>query len=235
MIKWSLFIDIEGFSFMYRAGQDARALTLLHGLMLDLYKIGTRIYSDDFHRLFIHQFGDGFIICPYGGDKTLERPISIGIALMQSTALRDGFARAAISQGEMADILGCYPKEIQDNLRDGCVTLGLGIMTINQSMGAALINAYTLSDSGIKGPLLLLDSALKSQVKDMGVSIIDPIGIDWIHSDVALVGDILNKIDLDVPSSKPLEEIVRNYINSNKELPCEWKKSAEILIRGTKP
>lgn len=239
MKQWSLFIDIEGFSKIYQA-EKAKACKLLRGLMLDLYNIGTRIYPDYSNRLFIHQFGDGFIICPNPCDLNLVRPLSIAIALMQAIALRGGFARAAISHGEMADILGWYPKEIRDNLEDNhIVRLGLGIMTIIPVMGDALINAYSLSKSEPKGPRLLLDRELKRQIKDIRISIIDRyddhIGIDWIHSEISLVNDIHNKIDMNPPSSKDLEEIIRNYIKNNNKLPCEWKKSAESLIQGGNP
>ena len=239
MKQWSLFIDIEGFSKIYQA-EKAKACKLLSGLMLDLYNIGTRIYPDYYNRLFIHQFGDGFIICPNPWDLNLAKPISIAIALMQATALRGGFARAAISHGEMADILGWYPKEIRANLEGNyIVSLELGIMTIIPVMGDALINAYALSKCKPKGPRLLLDKEFESQLQDIKVSTVDRyddhIGIDWMHSEISLVSDILKKIDIDAPSSKDLEEIVRNYITSNNKLSDEWKKSAEILIRGGKP
>lgn len=79
MKQWSLWIDLEGFSHFCISGQEGRILKLLSLLMLDLYKIGTKIYPDESNRLFIYQFGDGFIINPYLGDSTLERPISIAI------------------------------------------------------------------------------------------------------------------------------------------------------------
>ncbi|MGH7800013.1 MAG: hypothetical protein ACREOW_05200 [Thermodesulfobacteriota bacterium] len=235
MKQWSLFIDIEGFSKIYQA-EKAKACKLLSGLMLDLYNIGTRFYPDYSNRLFIHQFGDGFIICPNPWDLNLVKPISIAVALMQATALRGGFARAAISHGEMVDILGWYPKEIRDNLTDGRIMLGDGIMTIGQVMGDALVNAYKLSTTKPKGPRLLLDISLESHLKDIKVSIIDRddnhIGIDWVHSEIVLVADILKKIDIiNVPSSKTLEGILRSYITVNNKLSDEWKKSAEKLIR----
>ncbi len=90
---WSLYIDIEGFSNMFRT-DETKVLKLLSDLMGDLYKIGTRIYSDEFNRLFIHQIADGFIIYSHFGDLGLVRPISIAIALMQSTALRGGSCQA---------------------------------------------------------------------------------------------------------------------------------------------
>ncbi len=61
------------------------------------------------------------------------------------------------------------------------------------------------------------------------------IEIDWIHSEISLVSDILKKIDIDAPSSKNLEEIVRNYVTNNDKLSNKWKENAEKLVRGGKP
>ena len=46
MHKWVLFIDVEGFSSIYRRNK-AEATSLLSGLMSDLYCIGTKVYPDD--------------------------------------------------------------------------------------------------------------------------------------------------------------------------------------------
>ncbi len=180
MKLWSLFIDIEGFSSMYLVGQKVKVYKLLIGLIHDLYKIGTRIYPDTSQAyssslcLSVHQFGDGVIVCSgVYASNLLVIPVSIAIALMQSTALRGGVAKAAISYGEMADFLGCYPEEIQDNLEDNhIVRLGPGIMTIIPIMGEALINAYSLSKCG-QGPLLLLDRAFESQLKGTNAYIVE--------------------------------------------------------------
>jgi hypothetical protein len=238
MEKWSLWIDLEGFSHYYLSCQGGKALRLLSSLMLDLYKIGTKIYQDDENRLFIYQFGDGFIVCPYIGDATLVRPISVAIALMQSLASKDGFARAAISQGEIADVVSCYQKEITDNLKDGSVPLGRGIMTINPVLGDALINAHNLSMSNPKGPRLLLDIKMKSNLEAVAknnVIIIDQyndhVGIDWVRSKTKLAEDILNVISVDRPSEEILVKKIKDYISGNQNLNEEWKNSAEKLIR----
>lgn len=100
MDKWSLFIDIEGFSNLYQTREKTRALELLSWLMLDLYKIGTRIYSNENERFFIYQIGDGFLIAPDYIEQSIKRPLSIAIALMRATVGRNGSVRAAISHGE---------------------------------------------------------------------------------------------------------------------------------------
>ncbi len=241
MKKWSLWIDLEGFSYYYFSGQGDKALRLLSFLMLDLYKIGTKMYPDDESRLFIYQFGDGFIVCPYIGDTTLERPISVAIALMQSLTSKDGFARVAISQGEIADVVSCYQREITDNLKDGSVPLGRGIMTINPVLGDALINAHKLSMLNPKGPRLLLDTKMESNIEDIlknNVIVIyqhkDHLEIDWVRSRTKLTKEILDVIGVEHPSQEMLVKKVRDYISVNQSLDEEWKRSAEKLIEGKK-
>ncbi len=208
--------------------------------MDDLYKIGTRIYTDYTDRLFVYQFGDGFIVCPQGGDENLERPVSIAIATLQAAVLREGVARAAISQGEIADILGCYSQEIQRNLKEGCISLGVGLMTICQVMGEAVIKTYGLYSRGPKGPLLLLDDELKSEVhKISGLKINtysdgkgkDFVGINWVYSELPLVKSIMEKIDLISLTPEVLKKLISDYINNNT-LSGEWVKNANILIKN---
>ena len=86
---------------------------------------------------------EGFVIVSDFPEKKLERPISIATILMQMILLNGGTARGGISHGGFADILGCYPDEIVDNLIDsGYLRLGAGIMAIFQFMGDAIINSH---------------------------------------------------------------------------------------------
>lgn len=158
---------------------------------------------------------------------------------MQSVALRDGFARTAISKGKIEDVVSCYQKEITDHLRDGSVPLGKGIMTINPVMGDALIKAHKLSISNPKGPQLLLDIKMKPDLTNNNVIVIDEyedhIGIDWVRSKTKLTEEILNTIGIDPPFIETLIEKIKNHISINRSLDEEWKKSAEDLIQGIKP
>lgn len=241
MDKWSLFIDIEGFSNMYRTGEKVRALELLSGLMLDLYKIGTRIYSNELERLFIYQVGDGFIIAPDYREQSIKRALSIALALMRATVWRNGSARAAISHGGMEDVLGYYPQEIRDNVDNAYIRLPAGVMsviTIFQVMGDALVNAYKLSSLKPEGPRLLMDLEYESQLEEIGVSILDRysnhLGIDWIHSEVDLSNDLLENIGLGTLSTQSIESLLREYVSRYEAaVPKNWKESAENLIRGT--
>src|SRR5262245_65364511 len=98
------------------------------------------------NRIFAYQIGDGFIIVGEFIRHSLEEPIAIAILLMRQIALAGGIGRAAVSEGDLADVVGCYPKEIREATRrsHGAFPLGGGVMTIFPVMGTALINAYRL-------------------------------------------------------------------------------------------
>jgi hypothetical protein len=57
MNRWSLFVDIEGFSKLYLE-QMARALRPLCNLMEGIYCIGSRVCPETPHRLLADQIGD---------------------------------------------------------------------------------------------------------------------------------------------------------------------------------
>ena len=160
MDRWSLYIDIQGFSKIYNSVPNL-ALNILTELTKGLYKIGINIFPDSPKSLFIHQIGDGFVILSDFPDKSLERPISIAIALMQLILLKGGILRAAISDGKFGDILSCYPKEIREKFdKNGVIQVGDGLMTIFPVMGDALISSHELERGKPKGPLLFVDAKL---------------------------------------------------------------------------
>lgn len=229
-----MFIDIEGFSPIYRKN-EYKAINLLSKLMNYIYKIGTEIYSNNEERLFAYQIGDGFIISP-NFEKNPIRAISISLALMKVILINDGVTRAAISTGKMTGIVGCYPKEIQDNYKNGSISLGTGIMTINPVMGDALINAYKLESKDLKGPLLLLDNKLKGYIRNNSDIILhkdndDYCSINWIYSKTKEENKILNKLKIPDTSVELLSNKLSEYINKNN-LSKEWIKNAENLINN---
>jgi hypothetical protein len=232
MHKWVLFIDVEGFSNIYQKNK-AQAVSLLSGLMGDLYFIGTKVYSDEKERLFVYQFSDGFMVSPdFNGE--IDKPIAIAIALMRSTLLRKGVLRAAISYGEMGDILSNYPKEVTENYKNGAVPLGRGVMTINPLMGDALINVYKLSSAEPKGPLLILEKNFVKNVKNTNFIIYDIDGyscVNWIHSEIDLVNEILKRIGIGAPPRETLRELIRGYMADNTGLNGAWKTNASTLIK----
>lgn len=159
MNRWSIYIDIEGFGSTY--DNNSRALISLGALMEGIYLIGTRCFPESPDRLFAHQIGDGFVIVSEFGSKSLDRPLSIATLLLRRVLTHGGICKAAISEGDFADVKGCYPKSIRDNSNgDGILSLGHGLMTIFPVMGTALINSHRIHQSAPSGSLLVIDKIL---------------------------------------------------------------------------
>jgi hypothetical protein len=235
MFKWSLFVDIEGFSQMFQTGDGGRGLRLLRDLTRDLFKMGREFYPGESDRLFIYNFGDGFSVHPDFGDETLTRPVAIGIALMRLTLKRGGVARVSISQGSMTDILDCFPGEVIREKRDNTVSLGAGgLMTLNQVMGEGLINAYGVSKLEPKGPRILLDKNFPQAALPSNIHLTtwkDSFEVDWVYSEMDLANQIINKIAGEPISSNEVEQLIKAYIQSNRSLPKNIKRNIESLLR----
>ena len=233
MKRWSIYIDVEGFSKIY-ASDKAQALYLLGVLSKYLFRIGSRVYPKEGERLYIHQLGDGFVIVSDFPEKTLERPISIAIVLMQMILLNGGTARAGISHGGFADVLGCYPDEIRANLIDsGYLRIGAGIMTIFQVMGDALINSHKLVHNSPRGPCLFVDPDLINFVPQTVLTFHKVnhsiISVDWIHSSSSTVKEIYSVIGEDMPPPNVFENLLKEYVRSF-QLNDEWVQNAMDLI-----
>lgn len=241
-----MWIDIEGFSEFY---DEDRAPSLLSDLALDLYKIGcgygNGYVGDEFRErkaIFVHQFGDGFILGSFY-EPALDRPMAIAIAALRSTALRGGFARAAISFGELAGVAGCHHKEIREQVdKEGeTFTLGFGPgkMSISPVMGEGLIRANKLSSDRRmpRGPQLLVDARIESMLNgiqgkwDELFRDKNGIAIDWIRAEIPLADQILDGIKERKPSPNVLVGALQLYMAHN-ELCDSWKEGAELLIRG---
>ncbi|MBA4090240.1 MAG: hypothetical protein C0494_06570 [Sphingobium sp.] len=97
--RWSIWIDIEGFSTLWERGN--KAVFGLNALMEGIYRIGSDVYHDDGERLFAHQFGDGFIIVADFHESELDRCTAIAVALMRHVSRAGCLARAAIAEGSL--------------------------------------------------------------------------------------------------------------------------------------
>ncbi len=106
-MRWCMYIDILGFSQLWESKQS-KTLHALGVLMQSIYRVGTRVYADEGERLFVHHMGDGFAIVSDFEEASFERPLGIAAALMRHLASTGAFA-AAVSEGELSDITGCYP------------------------------------------------------------------------------------------------------------------------------
>jgi hypothetical protein len=207
--RWCIYIDILGFSQLWES-EHMKALGSLRELMRSIYRIGTLVYPGQDERLFVHHMGDGFAIVSDFGERSLERPISIAIALMRCVASTDAFASATIAEGDFADITGCYPGEVRSGLSDtGAISLGAGIMTLSSVMGTAFIRAYRLNNDAPPGPFLTVSEHDIERIPS-GLPVRATTGrtcaplksIDWVRAETALVSKITEKAGLSVLSPK---------------------------------
>ena len=73
-------------------------------------------------------------------------PLAIAAALLRTVLASGGVAKAGISEGEFADIQGCYPDIIWSAMENhGTIKMGHGVLRIFPVMGSALVNAYALT------------------------------------------------------------------------------------------
>lgn len=223
MERWSIWIDIEGFCCMFKK-EPVRALSALSELARSLLLIGTRVYPESPQRLFVHQFGDAFIIVSDFPEPTADRPLAIAIALMRHLLSKNISTKCAISTGDLGDYLGCYPRELRDVLDAGRCPLGEGVMTIFPVTGNALINAYSLHGQR-HGAVLLLDTIFDRDIP-AGVKVVHdaPTTIDWIHSDYALAREVCDKAGLTSLDSDMALDCLKSYISRNA-LSEQWRKS----------
>lgn len=134
--RWAINIDIEGFSHNYEYSNERKrfAVTALAALMDSIIRIGKNCFPgkseiDFSDRLYVHQFGDGFTICPDRPETDATRAIAIATAIMRNMILMGYATKAAISSGDLSDITGRYPKDAYES-DNGRVGLGNGLMTI---------------------------------------------------------------------------------------------------------
>jgi len=234
MQRWSILIDVEGFSNIY-AENDGRALQLLGNLLDIIWRIGRDVYPDETNRLFIHQYGDGFAIVSNFPEENLTRPLSIAIVIMQIFLTRGGTARVGISDGDFADVVGCYPQEVREEIRlHGGLRIGAGLFNHQQVMGNAFINAYRLSQRTPKrGPLLFVDGRLSDFVNREIFTTIDEsdnkIEINWLSSTSDLITQMYDRLDIESQPIAVLQTLLRRYLNQFN-LTGEWARNSESLM-----
>ena len=224
-ICWSIYIDIEGFGSKY--GNKAKALTPLNGLMEGIFQIGTKKYNDNASRLFAHHFGDGFVIVSNVEEKCLDRPVAIAITLMRHVLVSGGVTKASIAEGGFSDIKDCYPEVVTNHEKNGCISMGDGLMTIIPVMGTALINAVDIGKRSPSGSLLIIDSKDKDRISpDFEAREIENglHSINWLKGDQALVAEITDESELNNPSEEERIKILLDYIKQNKLKPS-WVRT----------
>ncbi len=231
--RWVIYIDLEGFSALW--DEESQILWSFGELMRAIFRVGNLCYPHRPHRLFAHQFGDGFLIASEFHEESLTRCATIAIALMRHVAATGRLASAAISEGNFADIKGCYPTEVLDHRSsDHRVDMGEGLMTIIPGMGTALIRPYQIAKN-VKGPLLLID---KSKSDRLGGDIPrTPIpgtsslmSIDWVHADSRLLTDIQNAALLGVNAPHEMEAMLHEYCQ-NQPVEKAWEDNVYYLLQ----
>jgi len=240
MNRWSIYVDIEGFTPIFKDNED-QAIFLLGKLIEYIWKIGSGVYYNETQRLFIHQYGDGFVIVSNGYEEDIIRPICISIFLMQIMLINNGTARIGISEGSFQDILSCYPECVRkeahrsnENSRcTGGLQVGAGIMKFQQVMGSTFVNAVALNNITKKGPLLLIDALFRNRFNSQGINILyeneNYLEIDWIHSNNSELERIYGTLSIDKPASSELERNLRQYIQNN-DLHQDWIINSNIII-----
>jgi hypothetical protein len=234
--RWCIYIDMEGFSALY--DKEDQILSSFCEMMRAIYRIGTRAYPAEGDRLFVHQTGDGFAVESDFHESSPVRAISIATVILRHVASTGRFARAAIAEGELADITGCYPKEVTDGqTTHRTVDLGAGLMTLFPVMGMGLIRAFGVSKSNPPGPLLLLDSAFLSRLPDdvptlmTGANDGAPLSVDWIHIQLPLADWIQSQAQLPPIASHEIETKLIAYCKKF-HLP-KWATSVRQFLQIT--
>jgi len=241
MKRWAIWIDIEGFSRLYLQ-DDWRALVPLGALLEGIYKIGSTVCSESPNRLFAHQTGDGVVIVSECAQGSPHLPLAIAAALLRTVLASGGVAKAGISEGEFADIQGCYPDIIWSAMENhGTIKMGHGVLRIFPVMGSALVNAYALTKK-LTGGLLLVDGPLATSLP-AGVVVSkresDYAVIDWVHFHTPELDDISANAHVSWPENPALETRLRDYALKTRPSPCQdWTNNTLELnhcLQGADP
>jgi len=179
--RWSIFVDIEGFSYF----SESDIYRSFQVLLETIYPIGKNVFPDLPNRLFVHQIGgDGLLIVSELPEKDLSRPISIAVILLRALVHNGFLGKVGISIGDFADISSCWPNfyklveadtpKIENELGifpesyyRKTISLGRGILTLFPVIGTCLINSYKTKDNGPKGPNLIIDGKLKYKIPSL--------------------------------------------------------------------
>lgn len=194
--------------------------------MCAIFRIGRECFPDSPERLFAYQLGDGFLVMSEFGEEYLERSVTIAAALMQHVAASGRLTKAAIAEGELSGIQGCYPQEVLNELEgDHNVSLKMGIMTIFPVMGTALIRSVKVAKASPSGPLLTIEGSktgrIPASVPIQSIEGTDLVAIDWVHMHTPLLTRIQRQAQLIAPGANKLEGIIARYC-SKYPLKPEW-------------
>lgn len=228
MSRWAIYIDIEGSQKVYPK-DECKFYAAVDALIDGIGQIGSKVCPESPNRLFAHQTGgDGFVIISEFEEHSPEMPVSIAIVLMQMVLARGAIAKAGISKGQFGDIQSCLPA-LRSYPPDeyGRRRLGRGIMTCFPVMGTALINSHRLANCKPRGARLAVDLAMMEKLPS-GVMVShrdsDFFVIDWVHTRIRMIEEIISKTELQLPSSDYLHQMLTTYVaKTGDETDDEWK------------
>ncbi len=228
---WCIYIDVEGFSALLDK-DHVRAYRALGEMMRAIFRIGRYCYaplSPDL--LCAYQFGDGFVIMSDWHEQSLDRCVAVAGAIMCHVAGASGcYTRAAIAEGELADIQGCYPDEVMQEMKDGCkIWLREGLMVITSVIGEGLTRTYGLAGKGkpaSSGPLLIISECDATRVDASVPRSLIPgpdglVSIDWVHMKSELLSAIQQQAGLEAPSLADIEVSLASYC-AEQPVKAEW-------------
>lgn len=229
--RWALHVDVEGFGTNW--DDTMEAFRGLNALMQGIFWIGDRAYREPPDRLFAHQFGDGFLVVSDFQEAQLHRAVLVGVALLRHVLSEGATAKAAIAEGQLSDIVGCYPTEIRNQPDRDHIVLGSGIMTVFPVMGTALINTVMIDKRSPSGPLLTVDAGNRHRLPadvptdsaDNGV-----ISLNWLQADPPGLDDLQRTAGMVRHSKSERIAQLRAYIEANRGLPERWKNNAERYL-----
>ena len=229
--RWALHVDVEGFGAKW--DDTMEAFRGLNALMQGIFWIGDRTYREPPDRLFAHQFGDGFLVVSDFHETELHRAVLVAIALLRHVLSQGATAKAAIAEGELSDIVGCYPEEIRKQPDRDHIIFGSGVMTVFPVMGTALINTVAIDKQSPSGPLLTVDPTNRHRLPlDVPVHPTDSgiLSLNWLLADPAGLEELQRSAGMARHSKAERVAQLQRYIAANQGLSERWKGNAERYL-----
>lgn len=228
--RWGIWIDVEGFTNLWSAGD--LALRGLRHLTSMIFALGTRCFPREPSRLFAHQIGDGFYIASDFHEPSLNRCAGIAVALMRGMTGVGCLARAAIAEGDLADYSGCRPREVRAMaVRHGdtdVVSMEAGVMTLQAVMGQGLINAVTLDKLSVKGSIVSVAALARPRLSSGFITRpmegrSDILALDWVHSSSPLIDEIASKVGFGGEDPATLRARLEAYVEAH-DMASKWSE-----------
>jgi hypothetical protein len=219
-----MFIDVEGFGALYRK-DGADSLWGLSDLMEGIFRLGCEAPRLGISRVFAHHLGDGFVLIDDGGIDNVSRLTAVAVALHQFVLIKAGhFCASAISCGDMADVVGCYPAVVRDaRTKDGIVPLADGgLMTIFPVMGTGLINTYKLLKRE-KGAVIVLPVERERELSAQFRVAVEGgrLYVNWIDSESPVIAQAREILRISGYTREKIRELFDIAIGRNAP-PSEW-------------